>query len=274
MIDLRSLTKEERITLAKENYRIMSDEKRNHIRYGIDNTTEYCLNVTDIDDADRVYNTNIILNNNDSVTQLFAIERESGDNIAVLNFASFKHPGGQYLSGSPAQEESLCHHSNLYNVLEQFEDSYYRTNRGQLNKALYQDVLLYTEDILFRNYLDTNHDYREERLADVITCAAPNYGTYMRYFGNKSSQVDIYEVLKNRIDLVLQSAYFNKANVLILGAFGCGVFKNSPNQVANVFMDLLNDKYRGIFKDVYFPIPKGKDGNYDEFERVFYERSV
>ena len=38
--------------------------------------------------------------------------------IAVLNFASFKNPGGMFYNGSSAQEESLCHESFLYNVLK------------------------------------------------------------------------------------------------------------------------------------------------------------
>ena len=34
--------------------------------------------------------------------------------IAVLNFSSFKHPGGGFMTDMLAQEESLCYCSNLY----------------------------------------------------------------------------------------------------------------------------------------------------------------
>ena len=39
---------------------------------------------------------------------------EENERLAALNFASFKNPGGMYMEGSSAQEESLCHYSILY----------------------------------------------------------------------------------------------------------------------------------------------------------------
>lgn len=54
----------------------------------------------------------------------------------VLNFASFKNPGGGFLKGTVAQEEYLCQNSTLYNVLSRFT-SYYEKNRLSTNDALY-----------------------------------------------------------------------------------------------------------------------------------------
>ena len=43
-----------------------------------------------------------------------AIIKHHYGKTAVLNFASFKNPGGMFLNGSKVQEESLCHESFLY----------------------------------------------------------------------------------------------------------------------------------------------------------------
>ena len=54
------------------------------------------------------------------------------NNIGILNFASYKNPGGMFLRGSTAQEEALCHESTLYNVLIKFNDTYYKSNRENI----------------------------------------------------------------------------------------------------------------------------------------------
>ena len=69
---------------------------------------------------------------------------------AVLNFASYKNPGGGFLSGSRAQEESLCHSSFLYNVLSRFP-TYYGWNQNHLNRSLYENRAIYSPRILFEN---------------------------------------------------------------------------------------------------------------------------
>lgn len=65
----------------------------------------------------------------------------------VLNFASFKNPGGGFLKGTIAQEEYLCQNSTLYNVLSQFT-SYYEKNRLNTNDALYWNRAIYSPGIV------------------------------------------------------------------------------------------------------------------------------
>ena len=55
-------------------------------------------------------------------------EEHSKKRLAVLNFSSFKNPGGMFEQGSNAQEECLCHESFLYNVLKEKMD-FYEKNR-------------------------------------------------------------------------------------------------------------------------------------------------
>ena len=112
------------------------------------------------------------LKDQDSVSCLFGLTDRS--KTAILNYASYKHPGGYFLGGSSAQEEALCHESNLYPILLAFDDTYYAWNRQRLNRALYLDRAIYTPDVVFEK-----DDSR--KLADVITCASPNYRTAHKF---------------------------------------------------------------------------------------------
>ena len=69
-------------------------------------------------------------------TTLVAARRlvEAGRRTVALNFASAKHPGGGFLSGARAQEESLARSSGLYACL--VDNSMYEFHRAR--KALCQ----------------------------------------------------------------------------------------------------------------------------------------
>ena len=87
----------------------------------------------------------------DTVTALLDVSKENPVKVAILNFASYKNPGGGYLKGSFAQEEALCSESTLYPVLAKFEQTYYDWNREHLNHALYTNRALYSPSIVFES---------------------------------------------------------------------------------------------------------------------------
>lgn len=208
-------------------------------------------------------NTEFVLADKDSVTAI--IERPSKELVTVLNFASYKNPGGKFIEGSSAQEESLCHASFLYNVLASCS-VYYEWNNEHKNRGLYENRAIYSPDVLFQKG-------KEERDCDVITCAAPNI-TPSRKYGWGITNEENTEALKSRIKFVLDIAADQKRETLILGAFGCGVFGQDAEEVANIFMDYLTTTHK-MFKKVIFAIPKGfHTENYDKFEKVFKERGL
>lgn len=170
--------------------------------------------------------------------------------ICALNFASYKHPGGMFFNGSSAQEESLCHVSNLYNILENFKKDFYIPNKARLNNSLYNSNLIYIPDVMFFNPSD---DYNSCR-CDIITCAAPNRKAAKKY--HNVSDNAILEALIDRCYHVLLAAATNDADILILGAFGCGVFGNKSYEVAFIFGVLLNTVFKNMIKEVVFAIPE------------------
>lgn len=204
---------------------------------------------------------NIKVIDTDTVSAILNCDSE---HVQVLNFASYKNPGGRYMDGSMAQEEAICHGSSLFPVLSYHLLDYYEWNKKHLNKALYLNRGLYSPDILF---FDDKENFKKK--ADVITVAAPNFSPGKRY-GSVSAKENS-KVLRDRIQFVLDIAVDNFKgdgnSTLILGAYGCGVFSQNPYEVATIFKEFLSKPEYQVFDNVVFAIPSGK--NLDTFREVF-----
>lgn len=192
--------------------------------------------------------TEIVVCNIDTVSA--AIEN---DGCTVLNFASYKNPGGGFIRGAMAQEEALCHESYLYNVLSEQKD-FYEWNRHHINNSLYEDRIIWTPDVVFE---------RDKIVrCNIITCAAPNYSAAS---GNGISKNTALMVMKKRIRKILDVTQMYHTDIFIAGAFGCGVFGNDAADVAKIFKDEI---LRGTsIKRIIFAVPSG-NGNYDKFNKI------
>lgn len=183
-----------------------------------------------------------------------AIEKYAGQGhrMCVLDFASYNNPGGKFIDGSKAQEECLCHASFLYNVLnsQRIRSLFYDAHKGNSNNCLYSGHSLYVPEVTFN----------EKISCDVLVCAAPNKKAAMHYKGVASDVAD--RSMRERCYSVLQVAAFKTVDVLILGAFGCGVFGNNPKIVANEFKALLDNQFRNHFGVVVFAVPDDTNGRY------------
>lgn len=246
----------------------------------IDMKHRYSLEIAESIGRTVIYNDETIVHNNipmgsndgccdvivvdmDVVSAMFTYAGQSVRTM-VLNFASYKHPGGRYLDGSSAQEECLCHSSTLYNILSYFRSTYYDWNKRNLNKGLYMNRALYSPDVIFER------DHLIKKI-DVVTCAAPNKRVAMDYC--KVSESDNFTTLYSRIKFILDIAQIQSAQILILGAFGCGVFKQSPDEVAYIFKTLLL-KYN-CFSKVIFAIPaRVNSTNLEIFQSYFNKNST
>lgn len=172
---------------------------------------------------------------------------------AVLNFASYKHPGGRFLGGSKAQEETLCHSSYLYNILRAFP-AYYEWNSSHNNNALYRNRAIYTPNVRFDN-----------QFCDVITCAAPNLAPAIKYKTAALEENDKH--LEDRIKFVRDVAEDMGVETIILGAFGCGVFRQNPTKVANLIKEVFAET---SISNIIIAVP-GDDKNFEAFKEVYGE---
>lgn len=180
--------------------------------------------------------------------RLVTVEGEA--RVVALNFASARNPGGGFLGGAKAQEEDLARCSALY-VCQLTKPAYYEANRAQAS-MMYTDHLIYSPEVPF--FRAEDHTLLADPfLLSIITSPAPNAGEAVRHGRAEGHLVD--GVLARRARQVLTVAATQGHRVLVLGAWGCGVFRNDPRAVAQTFFDLLRGPdFTGLFDRVVFPI--------------------
>lgn len=196
--------------------------------------------------------------------------------VCVLNFASASNPGGGVTHGSSAQEECLCRCSTLYNCLNTRDmwNRFYTPHRRSGN-PLHNDDIIYTPDV--QVIKDDDYHLLDTPFAvDVVTCAAPNLrerpsNSYNPGDGESVhiTPAELQALHERRARRILSVAAQHGAEVLILGAFGCGAFMNDPQVVAQAYKNVLPD-FLHHFRTIEFAIycRPGDDSNYRAFKNL------
>lgn len=183
-------------------------------------------------------------------TTLNAVTRlvEQGYHVGALNFASAKNPGGGFLGGSRAQEESLARSSGLYNCIKDC-DMY--TYHRSMKSCLYSDYVIVSPHVpVFRH--DDGSLLTQPYLCTFLTSPAVNAGVVRKR--REATAAKIKEVMWKRTEKVLTLAAQFECEALVLGAWGCGVFRNDVATIAELFEDHLLGIFQGVFKHITFAI--------------------
>lgn len=165
-----------------------------------------------------------------------------GRRIGLLNMASDIRPGGGVLRGAQAQEEDICRRTNLYATI------------SKQTYPLRDDDILFSPDVkILKN---SNYQAFSEPITihGVLSAAAlrrPQKKENGMFYLNESDK----EVMRMKIQLLLQTAAFHNIDCLVLGAWGCGAFCNPVNEVAKLFAEELKKAdVRKAFLHVTFAI--------------------
>ena len=279
--------RDKRIEIAKETLEILDNgfyinsegdkiNFKDDLDYAVSNSTLYkpdmpeglVNTVNDMLKLNKDRECKIEVTGETTITASLRLINQDGIHETVcLNFASAKNPGGGFLTGSQAQEESLARSSGLYPCISQMSEmyEYNRNNRT----CLYSDYMIHSPKVPFIRY-DSGKLMDKPVLISVITAPAVNAGVVMQ--GDKEDQDKIGEVMIERIRKILAVAAVNKSRAIVLGAFGCGVFKNKPEDVAGYFERvLLKEGYKVLFDKIVFAVyEKSEDKrNFNPFNKVF-----
>ncbi len=170
---------------------------------------------------------------------------DRGHRPLALNFANGVTPGGGFLHGARAQEESLCRASTLHASLLRAPD-FYAAHRARRAADSTHHAVLSTVTV-FRG--EDHGLLGRPWPLDVLTCAAPVCGGHRGVPPERAA-----ELLHQRIERVFRIAAQRGFQALVLGAWGCGAFRNDPLTTAESFRHHLEGAYRGVFTDVVFAI--------------------
>lgn len=195
------------------------------------------------------HDTRVEVTGETTLQALFRLAGEADDQVAALNFASARNPGGGVANGAQAQEESLARASALYDSLVRCPD-YYEHHREQ-RTLLYSDRLIYSPYVpVYRR--DDGSWLPEPAVAAFVTSAAPNRRMTERNRPHEAALIP--ETLLRRARAVLTAAARHGHTRLVLGAWGCGVFGNRPHEVADAFRTHLTGGFAGVFSHVVFAV--------------------
>ena len=194
---------------------------------------------------------NVIVEPLDTVSALYKYSKQG--KTLVLNMASSKRPGGGVANGSIAQEECLFRCSNLF----------------EISKELYPiktNEYIYSKEVTFIKDKDYNTMFPVS--CDVITIAAVNLNK--EHIDGADAPDDYQLTMFEKMDSLFRAAMEHKCDNIILGAWGCGVFKNDPKEVARLF-NASTFIYRKYFKNIVFAVINDKnsvDNNYKIFSEI------
>lgn len=165
--------------------------------------------------------------------------------VCALNFASARHPGGGFLNGARAQEESLCRATALYACIDGNE---MYAHHAPMPGGMYTNYALYSPAVpVFKD--DEGELLNEPYLCGFVTAPAVNAGAIGR-----DEKRHVRGEMAARVRKVLAIMAGHGHGAVVLGAWGCGVFKNDPEMIADLFAGELRGRFAGVFDVVAFAV--------------------
>ncbi len=231
----------------------------------------------------KQYDTKIKIDNIDSIDCGIALQKTGLDPV-VLNLADIFIAGGCVDLGTDAQEESIFRRTNLFKTLRT-ESNLYPIEDGEAILSRKVNVLKSSEKKGWKLL-------SKPLWLDFIACPGI-YMPILNYLDEKSGienarlkDQDV-ERLKIKIKTILQIAYQNRNDAIVLGALSCDAWCNPALHTAEIFEDILKE-YHGVFKRIHFAILKNVDDmymvrytlntngnrkdNYEIFKKVFADK--
>lgn len=227
----------------------------------------------DVNDVEALQEETVVSVEN--IDCLLAAEKlqKDGYNPAVLNMANRSTPGGGVCSGAGAQEENICRRSILYPTLLQFKNKLsseaYPMDRNF--GGIYSPNILVVRAEECRGYA-----WLEEPFTTSFISVAGINRPSLTLEGRLTPHMIVGT--KNKIRTIFRIGLRHKHDSLVLGALGCGAFRNPPDHIAELFKEVMDEaEFKNKFKRIVFAIIEDHNshhrhnprGNFIPFQECF-----
>ncbi|KAI0686708.1 hypothetical protein BC835DRAFT_1408516 [Cytidiella melzeri] len=192
--------------------------------------------------------------------------------IGVLNFASAKKPGGGFINGAQAQEESIARSSTLYpTLMTSTAQQFYTLHNRDAHDGYYSHAMIYSPRVVI--FRDDQGGWTDPLEVDVLTSPAVNAGVVRQKCSDSGDEIE--EAMTERMSRILFLFERQGAQDLVLGSFGTGVFRNDVGMVARIWTELLlspGARFKQSFESVVFAVLG--TATFEKFQEVFSHYDV
>lgn len=198
-----------------------------------------------------------------------------GLNPIVLDMANDRHFGGGYLTGASAQEEDCCRRSGLCLAVDTQQglqrQNFYPLHRNSESAGVYVPRVP-----IFRAGFDKGYQYLNHPFEIA-------YGVFAAYhhpqLSNASGAPRLHHTTaaatREKIRTFFEMARQKGHHSVVFSAFGCGAFRNPPDQIAEITMDVISNEFAHCFKEIVIAViddhnaghAHNPEGNFNPFAR-------
>lgn len=192
-------------------------------------------------------------------------------NPMILDMASDGHFGGGYLSGARAQEEDCCRRSGLCLAAD--------TQHGVQTRNFYPlsghsaGAGVYVPHVpIFRAGYDKGYQYLNQPFEAAFGIFAGFNNPPLDYSsGHPRLRPAEAAATREKIRCFYEMARQKGHQSVVFGALGCGAFRNPPDHIAEIAIDVITREFAHCFKEVVIAVlddhNAGPGGNFKPFAR-------
>lgn len=203
-----------------------------------------------------------------------------GFNPVMLNMASRRSPGGGVLNGARAQEETLFRRSNLCVSLYQFDEYHAKLLGIPLGTGRYPMEYnvagIYSGRVMFfRKGVKEDYALMDEPFECAVVSAAAISHPDLTPNGQLADWAARATV--DKIRKILRIGLLHGHDSIVLGAWGCGAFRNPPDHIAELFKTVIEEmEFAGKYRLIRFAIIEDHNShntNFAAFAKVLESQS-